>query len=160
MSPLTKTPYMLLAVMRCMDTYLYFYRETIYSDVKIYNQVMDIPVPPGFSNVFVSQTASEFSIQNDKITASFNKEGLIKAIKIGPTIMPVHLDFAKYGVRQSSEKSGAYLFLPDGDAVPIQVQNSIVKVIQGPIYSSVLVQLPYVDHTVTLINSGGENIQK
>lgn len=67
----------------------------------------------------------------------------------------VDLCFDRYGVRQAAERSGAYLFLPDGDAVPIQIENTIVNVIQGPIMSSVTVQLPYVRHTATLYSSTG-----
>lgn len=63
--------------------------------------------------------------------------------------------FLRYGVRNTAERSGAYLFLPDGDAVPISIENTIVNVIEGPILSSVTVQLPFVRHTVTLYNSPG-----
>lgn len=66
--------------------------------------------------------------------------------------------FCRYGVRHALERSGAYLFLPDGNAVPIQIENTIVKIVEGPIYSSVSVQLPFVQHTATLFNTPGKRI--
>lgn len=123
--------------------------------MKIFNQNAEVISPTGFPNVYVSQSSSEFSVQNARVTASFSSVGLLKAIKIGPYTVPVHLDFAKYGVRQAAERSGAYLFLPDGDAVPLKIDNTIVKVIQGIVFCSVQVQIPYVHHTVYLYNTPG-----
>lgn len=68
--------------------------------------------------------------------------------------------FCRYGARHTVEKSGAYLFLPDGDASPIQIENTIVKVIEGPIFSSVIVHLPYVQHKSTLYNTPGKKKTK
>lgn len=53
------------------------------------------------------------------------------------------------------ERSGAYLFLPGGSAVPLQIENTIVKVVQGPVLHSVIVQLPYILHTVNLYETPG-----
>jgi alpha-mannosidase II len=131
-------------------------RETVESSIKIFNQYGDVQPPVGFTNIEVSPSSREFTLQNNRISASFNSLGLLKALKIGSNTIPVHLDFAKYGVRQAVERSGAYLFLPDGDAVPIQIENTIVNVIEGPIVSSVTVQLPYIRHIVTLYSSPGK----
>lgn len=67
----------------------------------------------------------------------------------------VLLKFVRYGARHTQERSGAYLFLPDGDATPIQIENTVVNIIKGPILSTVSIQLPYVHHTVTLYNGPG-----
>lgn len=64
----------------------------------------------------------------------------------------------RYGVRHTVERSGAYLFLPDGDAIAIRAENTLVKIVEGPIYSAVIVQLPFVQHTVILYNTPG-NLQ-
>ncbi|XP_060536226.1 alpha-mannosidase 2-like [Cylas formicarius] len=130
--------------------------ETEFASVKVYNQYGGVITPKGFK-VDLSPSASEFTLQNARVTASFNKLGLLKALKSGTTTVPVHLDFAKYGVRQrhNTERSGAYLFLPDGDAVPLKVENTIVNVIEGPIMSSVTVQLPYVHHKAVLYSTPG-----
>ncbi|KAF5292288.1 hypothetical protein FQA39_LY03322 [Lamprigera yunnana] len=130
-------------------------KETVHSSVKIFNHYSEVRAPIGFSNIKVSPSASEFLLQNAQISAAFNNVGLLKAIKIGTSTTPVHLDFIKYGARHGEERSGAYLFLPDGDGTPIQIENTVVKVIEGPLLSSVIVQLPYVHHTVTLYNTSG-----
>ncbi|EFA06316.1 alpha-mannosidase 2 [Tribolium castaneum] len=129
--------------------------ETVRSSIRIYNQFGEVQAPIVFTDIEVSPSTREFTLQNNRLTASFNALGLLKALKVGGNTVPVHLDFAKYGVRQSEERSGGYLFLPDGDAIPIQIENTIVNVIQGPIVSAVTVQLPYVRHTVTLYSSTG-----
>ncbi|XP_030764706.1 alpha-mannosidase 2 isoform X1 [Sitophilus oryzae] len=131
-------------------------KETVFPLVKIFNQYGDVKIPKGFK-VDVSPSASEFSFQNGRVAASFNNLGLLKAIKTGSTTVPVHLDFAKYGVafRQNSDRSGAYLFLPDGQAIEIKAENTIVNVIEGPIMSSVTVQLPHVKHKAILYNTPG-----
>lgn len=66
------------------------------SSVKIFNNYDDVRFPTGFTDTEVSQTAKEFTIQNARITAAFNKLGLLKAIRTGVNTLPVHLDFAKY----------------------------------------------------------------
>ncbi|XP_050305536.1 alpha-mannosidase 2 [Anthonomus grandis grandis] len=130
-------------------------KETTFAKIKIYNQYGEVNTPKGFT-VEVSESAGEFSLQNARVSASFNKLGLLKAVKTGTTIVPVHLDFAKYGVaNRPSDRSGAYLFLPDGDAVELKIENTIVNVVEGPILSSVTVQLPYVLHRAVLYNTPG-----
>lgn len=129
--------------------------QTSMSSVKIFNHYTEVKLPNGFSKLEVTPSAREFTLSNNRITAAFNKLGLLKALKVGSETYPIHLDFAKYGVRQSNERSGAYLFLPDGDAQSINIESTTVKVIEGPIYSSVVVQLPKVHHTVTLYNTPG-----
>ncbi|CAG9818669.1 unnamed protein product [Phaedon cochleariae] len=131
-------------------------RETVYSNVKIFNHYGVIQSPNGFQPE-VSASSSEFTLHNEILTASFSSIGLLKSLRVGTTTVPVHLDFARYGVRMkaNSERSGAYLFLPDGEAVPIQTENVIVNLIEGPVLSSVFVQLPYVQHSVSIYNSTG-----
>lgn len=130
--------------------------ETAFATVKIYNQYGEVVAPKGFK-AEASESASEFTFQNARVVASFNKLGLLKAIKTGAgTTVPVHLDFAKYGVAQRTvDRSGAYLFIPDGEAVELKIENTIVNVIEGPIVSSAAVQLPYVHHRAILYNTPG-----
>ncbi|CAH0550775.1 unnamed protein product [Brassicogethes aeneus] len=131
-------------------------KETHFAAVKILNHYDDIAAPKSF-HIEVLPQSSEFTLRNERITASFNELGLLKAIKTKTdgNVVPVHLDFAKYGVRNRNERSGAYLFLPDGDAIPLDVQSPTVNLIEGRIFSSVTLQLPYVRHTATLYDSPG-----
>lgn len=66
------------------------------SSIKIFNQYDDVRFPKGFTNTEVLPSAKEFTIHNTRVTAAFNKLGLLKAIRIGVNTLPVHLDFAKY----------------------------------------------------------------
>lgn len=73
---------------------IFFFRETALADVKIYNHYGEVRAPNGFDpEVFTSP--GEFHLQNARVTASFNKLGLLKALKTGTNTVPVHLDFAK-----------------------------------------------------------------
>ncbi|XP_066143085.1 alpha-mannosidase 2 [Euwallacea fornicatus] len=129
--------------------------ETVFANIKIYNQYGEVTSPKGFKTE-VSETAGEFTLQNARVVASFNKFGLLKAIKTGTSPVPVHLDFAKYGVaNRPGDRSGGYLFLPDGEAVELKIENTIVNVVEGPVLSSVTVQLPYVLHKAVLYNTPG-----
>lgn len=57
------------------------------------------------------------------------------------------MEFLKYGARRGGERSGAYLFLPDGMAVPISAPTSTtVLVTTGNLESSVATGLPFVVH--------------
>uniref|UniRef100_A0A6P7GJW8 Alpha-mannosidase n=1 Tax=Diabrotica virgifera virgifera TaxID=50390 RepID=A0A6P7GJW8_DIAVI len=130
--------------------------ETVLSKVTILNHYGDVKAPNGFQPE-ISSRSREFTLQNKRVTASFSELGLLKALKLGKKTIPVHLDFAKYGVgvRLNSERSGAYLFLPDGDAVPLEIENTVVNIIEGPLFSSVLVQLPYIQHCAIIYNTQG-----
>ncbi|KAB0803931.1 hypothetical protein PPYR_00901 [Photinus pyralis] len=130
-------------------------KETVHSTIKIFNQYAEVKSPTGFPKIQVSPSASEFVLQNARISAAFSSLGLLKAIKVATVTTPVHLDFVKYGARYGEERSGAYLFLPDRDASPIAIENTVVKVVEGPLVSFVSVQLPNVHHTTTLYNTPG-----
>lgn len=74
--------------------FLLICRETVHAAVKIFNHYGEVQAPNGF-DPDVSPSSSEFTLQNARITASFNNMGLLKALKIRKTTVPVHLDFAK-----------------------------------------------------------------
>uniref|UniRef100_A0A0N5ARF2 Alpha-mannosidase n=1 Tax=Syphacia muris TaxID=451379 RepID=A0A0N5ARF2_9BILA len=91
---------------------------------------------------------SEIVLSNEVITAKFDPlSGFMKSVtRKGEDELHVDVSFVSYGARgKSPEKfnggddlSGAYLFLPDGPAKPIN-SNNIVIVIDGPIAKQVLV---------------------
>lgn len=99
----------------------------------------------------------EFSIQNKKVSATFSTNGLLKAVTLkhsGQTF-PLHLSFIKYTARQGKERSGAYLFLPDGEGETLRHHLPLTLVFEGPVMSKVVVQLPNILHSVILYNSPG-----
>ena len=62
--------------------------------------------------------------------------GLLKSISVGSTELTVDLDFVSYGTVSSKEKSGAYLFLPDGEARMIIGSRSYppITITVGPLH--------------------------
>jgi len=71
-------------------------------------------------------------------TLAFSEQGLLKSIQLtqdSPHV-PVHLKFLKYGVRSHGDRSGAYLFLPNGPATPFQLDHPVVLVTKGKLEPS------------------------
>uniref|UniRef100_A0A8C6YQP7 Alpha-mannosidase n=1 Tax=Nothoprocta perdicaria TaxID=30464 RepID=A0A8C6YQP7_NOTPE len=66
------------------------------------------------------------------------------------------VEFAWYGTTSNRDKSGAYLFLPDGDAKPyIFTDPPTVRVTHGRIFSEVVCFFPHVTHTMRLYKIRG-----
>jgi len=68
---------------------------------------------------------------------------------------PIHFMLCRYGVKSRPETSGLYLFIPDGDAVPLDAVSPFVKIVKGKFMSYVEVWLHDVKHRVTLYNHPG-----
>lgn len=84
---------------------------------------------------------------NQGHSASFNSKGLLKSMSTGDNEnFPIHLEFLKYGAIRGAERSGAYLFLPDGMAVPMEHNAATVMLMTGSLESSVATALPFVTH--------------
>lgn len=111
-------------------------------------------VPKVFSAVEESSTGS-FTLHNNQVQATFSSSGLLQSMTTQGRTMPVSLEFVKYGVRNHRETAGAYLFLPDQEAVPLPVGQPAVVLIQGPIISTVSTRLKNILHTVKVKNSPG-----
>ncbi|OXB55161.1 hypothetical protein ASZ78_003557 [Callipepla squamata] len=66
------------------------------------------------------------------------------------------VEFAWYGTTSNRDKSGAYLFLPDGDAKPyIFTDPPTIRVAHGGIFSEVVCFFHHVTHTMRLYNVHG-----
>ena len=94
-------------------------------------------------------------------TCAFSNEGLLKSIQIDEksTHMPVHLKFLRYGTRALGDKSGAYLFLPNGPASSLlNAQLPIVLVEEGPLEASITSGLPFAVHK-TILRGGAPEIR-
>lgn len=130
------------------------FRGTTFSKITILTQapfsvsLLDYPNQVEFAEC--RDTA--ISLPNNKLAASFNRYGFLKALAIaGADYIPVHLEFLKYGARPGQERSGAYLFLPDGMATAYQQSDSnTILVTRGPLESSVAIGLPFNIHEAIL----------
>ncbi|KAJ0029679.1 hypothetical protein NQD34_004676 [Periophthalmus magnuspinnatus] len=66
------------------------------------------------------------------------------------------MQFVVYGTRPSKDKSGAYLFLPDGKAKPYsQKETPVVRVVEGPLFSEVVAHYQHFQQTVRIHNVPG-----
>lgn len=85
---------------------------------------------------------------NKKLSVSFSAKGLLKSMSTGDNVnVPIHLEFLTYGARQGHERSGAYLFLPDGIATPMkQFGADTVLLSTGSLESSCTTGFPLVIH--------------
>lgn len=81
-------------------------------------------------------------------SASFNRLGLLKSMTVDENSenVPIHLEFLRYGARKGQERSGAYLFLPDGPAGSLSIGSPAVLVVQGDLESSVTSGIPFAIH--------------
>lgn len=106
-------------------------------------------------------TQDSFSIKNSfvKITGDM-KFGHLRTIESlsESKVFPVGSSFWSYGTVSGSRggsKSGAYLFLPDGEAKEVVTEPEIIRIIQGPQYSEVMTIKNHVTHCLKLYNSPG-----
>uniref|UniRef100_A0AAY5F5B9 Alpha-mannosidase n=1 Tax=Electrophorus electricus TaxID=8005 RepID=A0AAY5F5B9_ELEEL len=68
----------------------------------------------------------------------------------------VQMQFFTYGTRPSKDKSGAYLFIPDGNAKPyMQKDQPIVRVVEGPLFAEVVAHYQHFQQTVRIHNVPG-----
>lgn len=95
---------------------------------------------------------------------AFNRNGLLKSMSLGEgqSSLPVHLEFLQYGVKRQQESSGAYLFMPDGPAQPMDTSRltpAVVVVSRGDMESSVATGLSFGVHSMILRETGGVEVQ-
>lgn len=98
---------------------------------------------------------------DDGPAAAFTVHGTLKSITPAPDggagaaaaePFPVHLSFVRYGARRGQERSGAYLFLPDGPAqpLPLGAAEPTVVVERGELESRCTSGLPFARHETIL----------
>lgn len=93
------------------------------------------------------------------VTASFNQHGLLTSLatETNGLNVSVKVNFLKYVTRTGlQQKSGAYLFLPGGEAQPMVLGDPVVLVSKGPIESSVSTSFSFGIHDTILRDSSVE----
>ncbi|KAL0968420.1 hypothetical protein UPYG_G00266640 [Umbra pygmaea] len=100
-----------------------------------------------------------FYISTQSLTLGFSgTSGLLMSIrpKDSHQEVKVQIQFLTYGTRSSKDKSGAYLFLPDGKAKPYsQKEPPVVRVVEGPLFSEVVALYQHFQQTVRIHNVPG-----
>uniref|UniRef100_A0A8C8J5G3 Alpha-mannosidase n=1 Tax=Oncorhynchus tshawytscha TaxID=74940 RepID=A0A8C8J5G3_ONCTS len=68
----------------------------------------------------------------------------------------IKVEFAWYGTTSNRDKSGAYLFLPDGEAKMYSPARSpVIRVTKGSVFSEITTSFDHVTHTLRLYNVQG-----
>ncbi|XP_039628976.1 alpha-mannosidase 2x [Polypterus senegalus] len=106
-----------------------------------------------------STEQQDFYIQNQNFQLWFSgTTGLLESVKLKESQqeMKLKIEFLIYGTRPSKDKSGAYLFLPDGPAKHyISKDPPIVRVVEGPLFSEVMCHYQHFQLTIRLYNLPG-----
>ncbi|XP_065841742.1 alpha-mannosidase 2-like isoform X2 [Oscarella lobularis] len=123
------------------------------STVSIYKGTTDIQKPAEFD---ITSQQGSINIKNDFLSASFSKnQGLIELVRREKDSVHIGMQFLTYGTTNAKDRSGAYLFLPDGPARAVQEDATSIRLSSGILVESVVAQLPYVTQTTRLIQSSG-----
>ncbi|XP_066557713.1 alpha-mannosidase 2x isoform X2 [Amia ocellicauda] len=100
-----------------------------------------------------------FYIHSQRLQLGFSgTTGLLERIKLKDDQQEVKLqmEFLIYGTRPSKDKSGAYLFLPDGKPKPYtQKEPPVVRVEEGPLFSEVVASYQHFQLSVRIHNLPG-----
>ncbi|XP_050568903.1 alpha-mannosidase 2x [Cygnus atratus] len=131
------------------------------SSVRLYLHGRDLPVRKQETvPVHVFPTApDDFCLENQHLRACFSgRSGLLQSLRRAgeEREQRVSSEFLVYGTRTSKDKSGAYLFLPDGEAKPYTPKEPpVVRVTEGPFFSEVASYYQHVQTVVRLYNVPG-----
>uniref|UniRef100_A0A672PCG3 mannosyl-oligosaccharide 1,3-1,6-alpha-mannosidase n=1 Tax=Sinocyclocheilus grahami TaxID=75366 RepID=A0A672PCG3_SINGR len=130
-------------------------RSWILKKVSLKTYTLSYPLPVRSQTV----DAQPFYIQSQSLTLGFSgTTGLLESIrrKDDPQEVRVQIQFLTYGTRPSKDKSGAYLFLPDGNAKPYsQREAPVVRVVEGPLFAEVVAHYQHFQQTVRIHNVPG-----
>lgn len=98
------------------------------------------------------------TIENSFLALWFDRSGLMEKVRMKEDGKhhEMKVQFLWYGTTSRRDKSGAYLFLPDGQGQPyVSLRPPFVRVTHGRIYSEVTSFFEHVTHTVRLYNVQG-----
>ncbi|XP_036888171.1 alpha-mannosidase 2 [Sturnira hondurensis] len=113
----------------------------------------------GIFNIKSIKSAEEdITLENSFIKLRFGQSGLMEEMisKEDGKHHEVRVQFSWYGTTSKKDKSGAYLFLPDGEAKPyVYTTQPLVRVQRGRFYSEVTCFFEHVTHSVRLYNIQG-----
>ncbi|XP_032247873.1 alpha-mannosidase 2x isoform X2 [Phoca vitulina] len=135
--------------------------RTLPSSVRVYLHGRQLAVSrqDAFPLRIIDSGASDFALSNRYMQVWFSGlTGLLKSIRRVDEEQEqrVDVEFLIYGTRASKDKSGAYLFLPDGEAQPyVPKDPPVLRVTEGPFFSEVVAYYEHVRQVVRLYNLPG-----
>ena len=102
-----------------------------------------------FDEPEVYEKGEEFSLANGYVRATFSADGFLQEVETidDKTKTPLRLELISYGTAPRGDKSGAYLFMPDGPAkVLVPAKPPVVRIVEGKVISYVEVFTPWMRH--------------
>ncbi|ETE62865.1 Alpha-mannosidase 2x, partial [Ophiophagus hannah] len=107
----------------------------------------------------LSTATDDFCLENQHMRACFSgPSGSLKSVHhVGDEQeQQLSSQFLIYGTRTTKDKSGAYLFLPDGEAKPYTPKDPpVVRVTEGPFFSEAAIYYQHIQEVVRLYNVPG-----
>lgn len=146
-----------------MNKIEFIFSGTTFSKIQVFTQFPFTATLQDYPNQVEFSEPRDITIRvgNEGLSASFNSKGFLKSMSTdGTDNFPIHLEFLKYGAHRGAERSGAYLFLPDGMAAPIGKQDAsnTVMLTTGNLESSVVTGLSFVTHE-NIFRSGEKTLE-
>ncbi|XP_027977987.1 alpha-mannosidase 2x isoform X2 [Eumetopias jubatus] len=135
--------------------------RTLPSSVRVYlhGRQLSVSRQDTFPLRIIDSGANDFALSNRYMQVWFSGlTGLLKSIRRVDEEQEqrVDVEFLVYGTRASKDKSGAYLFLPDGEAQPyVPKDPPVLRVTEGPFFSEVVAYYEHVRQVVRLYNLPG-----
>jgi alpha-mannosidase II len=135
--------------------------HTLPSSVRVYLHGLKLSVSrhEAFPLRIIDSSSSDFAISNRYVQAWFSGlTGQLRSIRRVDEEEEQRMDmkFLVYGTRSSKDKSGAYLFLPDGEAKPYTSKKPpVLRVTEGPFFSEVITSYEHICQVVRLYNLPG-----
>lgn len=134
---------------------MYLFREIPQPEIYIKNTPSKIMDHAKFKIAYLEEN-KPVSISNGHLTLNFEKNGFAESVIVDGKTHPFSIGMFKYGAKARPETSGLYLFIPDGEAVPLDAVSPFVKIVKGRFISYVEVWLHDVKHRITLYNHPGK----
>ncbi|KAL8203549.1 UNVERIFIED_CONTAM: Alpha-mannosidase 2 [Gekko kuhli] len=135
--------------------------ETILADYNLYHTDKSKLVKPQriFNIKEIPNALDEIMLENSYMKVWFSgSSGLLEKIntKEDNKNHRIKIEFVWYGTTSNRDKSGAYLFLPDGEAKPYVFSDPpAIRVTHGKIFSEVTTFFHHLTHTVRLYKVQG-----
>uniref|UniRef100_A0A2C9K725 Alpha-mannosidase n=1 Tax=Biomphalaria glabrata TaxID=6526 RepID=A0A2C9K725_BIOGL len=135
--------------------------EAEYATITVYGDVLHIE---SFLSVYnaVHSGKELIHIESTLLKATFSAcSGTLQYIlrKTDETWHKTSVQMMTYGtgswINPFKDKSGAYIFMPDGYAQELEIYYPTIVVVKGPVLSRVLTKLPGVRHSASLYNVSG-----
>ncbi|XP_064422099.1 alpha-mannosidase 2x isoform X1 [Latimeria chalumnae] len=143
-------------LLESFDTHMTLKSE---STVYLHGRKRSVKKREAFPVKILDDSTDDFYMENQQALFRFSGlNGLLEGVKRKEESeeQKVRMEILLYGTRAAKDKSGAYLFLPDGDAKPfVPRAPPMVRVSTGPFVSEVVCYYDRIQQTMRLYNVPG-----